>query len=170
MTMKTGFLSVSFVLLAAFGAVQAQSGSICGDPSQKQCTGQYDDFKPQDLIFNTGRAELGTGTRHESDEFYAVVLESVSAHKPGGTDCKFVSETKRRAAQKLFPKNKVFASRHDCSDSIVVYSNTKAGFNFLAVYAGESEANAATILSKARKKHPSAYIRRMKVILNFSDE
>lgn len=168
--MKIRFFSVFLVLLAAFGAAQAQSGSICGDPSQKQCTGQYDDFKPQDLIFNTGRAELGTGTRHESDEFYAVVLESVSVNKLGGTDCNFVNETKRRAAQKFFPKNKVFASRHDCSDNIILYSNTKDGFNFMAVYAGKSEADAAAILSKAKKKHPSANIRRMKVILDFSDE
>ena len=72
---------VAGLLFAAHSAVSAQFGSICGDPSQKQCAGQYDGFAPHDLIFNTGRAELGTGTRHESDEFYAVVLESVRAEK-----------------------------------------------------------------------------------------
>lgn len=78
--------------------VKAQSGTICGDPSQKNCVGQYDDFQPNDLIFNTERAELDTGTRHESDEFYAVILESVKAAKLNGAGCNFISEIKRKAA------------------------------------------------------------------------
>lgn len=162
--------SVFLLLLGAFHAAQAQYGSICGDPSQKRCVGQYDDFKPQDLIFNTGRAELGTGTRHESDEFCAVILESLSANKAGGAGCNIVSEARRKAAQKLFPKNKVFASRSNCSGNIVFYNGAKDEFNFMAIYAGASEAAATEILAKAKKKYPSANVRRMKVILDFGDQ
>lgn len=168
--MVTRIFSVFLLLLAAFGTAQAQYGSICGDPSQKRCAGQYDDFKPQDLIFNTGRAELGAGTRHESDEFYAVITESVAANKAGGAGCNFVSEAKRKAAQKLFPKNKVFASRTNCSGNIVLYDNTKDGFDFMAIYAGASKADAAQVLARAMKKYPTANIRRMKIILDFGDE
>ena len=150
-------------------AASAQSGSICGDPSQKECVGQYDGFEAQDLIFNTGRAALGTGTRHESVEFYAVILESVLAAKPNG-GCNFISETKRKAAQKLFPNNKVFASRQSCRGNVVLYENTSDEYNFMAIYAGESETQAARILAKARKKYPSANIRKMKIILDFGDE
>lgn len=170
MKMGSRISSVFLILFAAFGAAQAQYGSICSDPSQKRCAGQYDDFKPHDLIFNTGRAELGTGTRHESDEFYAVIIESVPANKAGGADCTFISETKRKAAQKLFPKNKVFASRVNCPGNVVLYDNTKDEFNFMAIYAGSSEAEVAKVLSRAKQKYPSGNIRRMKVILDFGDE
>lgn len=161
---------LSVLVLSANIIVKAQSGTICGNPANKDCTGQYDGFEPQDLIFNTGRAPLGTGTRHESNEFYAVILESITAKKADGRGCNFVGETKRRAAQKLFPKNKVFASRSLCRGNVVLYDNTKDEFNFMAVYAGESEPSATAILAKARKKYPSANIRKMKVILDFGDE
>lgn len=161
---------LGILLCAATTAAQAQFGTICDNPLRKQCVGQYDGFAPQDLIFNTGRAALGTGTRHESLDFYAVILESIPASKSGGERCNFVSEAKRKAAQKLFPANKVFASRQNCGGYVVHYSNTSDEHNFMAIYASESEAAAAKILAKARKKYPSANIRKMKVILDFADE
>lgn len=151
---------------AAELAAQAQSGTICGNPANKKCVGQYDGFEPHDLIFNTGRAELGAGTRHESNEFYAVILESV---KTSGAKCNFIAEAKRRAAQKLFPNNKVFAPRQNCSGTVVGYSNTSDDYNFMAVYAGESATQAAKILAKAKRNYSSANIRKAKVVLDFSD-
>ena len=158
------------LIVATNGIANAQSGAICGDPSQTKCVGQYDDFKPYDLIFNTGRAQLGAGTHHESVEFYAVILESVSATKADGRQCNFISETKRQRAQKLFPNNKVFASRQNCPGTIVGYANTSDEYNFMAVYAGESAADAAKILIKAKKISASANVRKLKIVLDFSDE
>lgn len=151
-------------------AAKAQIGAICGNPAIKNCVGQYDEFAPQDLIFNTGRAQLGTGTHHESKEFYAVILESVKADRFENGDCRFVREAKRKSAQKLFPSNKVFASRTNCGGCVVQYAGASDDYNFMAIYAGESESQAAKILAKVKKKYPSANIRKMKVILDFADE
>ncbi len=40
----------------------------------------------------------------------------------------------------------------------------------MAVYAGATEADAAKILAKAKKKYPTANIRKMRVALDFADE
>lgn len=168
---KIHIVFILLLTLISFSeTTRAQNGSVCGNPSERGCVGQYDDFQPHDLIFNTGRAALGTGTRHESSEFYAVILESVAARHKSPHDCRFVSETKRRAAQKLFPNNKVFASRSFCRGIVVLYDNANENFNFMAVYAGANEKQAAAVLAKAKKKYPRANVRRMKVILDFSDE
>ena len=169
--MKFSQLSLMLVIVCvAFMVTPAQSGAICGDPRNKDCVGQYEGFQPHDLIFNTGRAKLGTGTRHESVEFYAVLLTSVPAAKPNGAKCNFVSEAQRKAAQKLFPANKVFASRNNCRSTVVGYLNTSDDYNFMAVYAGETKDEANALLTKAQKKYPSANIRKMQVILDFADE
>jgi len=151
--------------------VSAQGGLICGDPKDKGCMPQYEGFGPHDLPFLTGRAELGTGTRHESFEFYAVVLESVraaAAAARGG--CAFVGEKKRLAAQRLFPRHKVFASRSLCVGTVVAYEGAAAGFNFMAVYGGRTEGEAQELLAKARGRFPGANVRRLKVVLDFADD
>lgn len=161
---------LSILIFGVNRAARAQSGTICGNPSEKNCVGQYDDFKPYDLIFNTGRDALGTGTRHESNEFYAVILKSVKAKKTGGAGCNFISENKRRTAQTLFPKNRVFASRQSCGRTIIRYENANEQYNFMAIYAGATNAGADKILNKPKKTYPSANIRKLKVVLDFADE
>ncbi len=151
--------------------VQAQPGVVCGDPLDKGCTPQYDDFKAHDLSFLTGRAQLGTGTSHGSAEFYAVILQSIkAASTKNRLGCDFISETKRLAEQKLVPHNKVFTSRNACKGmSIVSYENVDKDFNFMAVYGG-TEDQAKAILTSVKKRYPSANIRKMRVILDFADE
>jgi hypothetical protein len=171
--MKTFVLiSIAGCMFVLFSTdVAAQGGFVCGNPKDKGCIPQYDDFKPYDLGFLTGRAELGTGTRHESSEFYAVILESVSAPSTKSRmGCAFISETKRIAAQKLFSTNKVFASRNACVGTIVLYEGVDNNYNFFAVYAGSTEDGANKILEKAKKRYPSANIRKMQVVLDFADE
>ncbi|MBD0325151.1 MAG: hypothetical protein ICV68_01890 [Pyrinomonadaceae bacterium] len=164
---KTGLLC-ALVLLAA-SAASAQGGLVCGNPQESGCQPQYDDFKSHDLTFLTGRAQLGTGTRHESDEFYAVVLESVRAARKG-SGCNYINEKKRLAIQRMFPSNKVFASRNGCSGTIVVYDSVDNNFNFVAVYGGGTEEDARAILNRARKRYPQANIRKMRVVLDFADQ
>lgn len=150
---------------------QAQPGFVCGDPLDKGCTPQYDSFEAHDLRFLTGRAKLGTGTRHESAEFYAVILQSVkAASDKNRLGCDFISEPKRLAAQKLVPHNKVFTSRNACVGmTIVDYENVDKNFNFMAAYGG-TEDQAKAILRAVKKRYPSANIRKMRVILDFADE
>ena len=149
----------------------AQGGLVCGDPTDKGCLPQYEAFAPHDLPFLTGRAELGTGTRHESFEFYAVILESVKAKTTAARGgCAFVSERKRRAAQKLFPRNKVFASRNLCRGNVVSYEGVDNDFNFVAVYAGRTEEEAGRSLAQAKQRYPSANLRKLKVVLDFADD
>ncbi|HUQ33455.1 MAG TPA: hypothetical protein VM095_15140 [Pyrinomonadaceae bacterium] len=158
------------LLLIASGAVSAQPGLVCGNPQDVGCRPQFDGFKRHELAFLTGRAKLGTGTRHESAEFYAVILQSVGAARKGGQGCNYMSEKQRLAAQRLFPANKVFVSRNHCRETLVYYENTNNDFNFLAVYGGETEAEAGEILIKARRRYPQANIRKIRVVLDFADE
>ena len=84
--------TIFWLVVMAF-TVHAQSGLICGDPMDKGCRPQYDAFEANDLTFLTGRAQLGTGTRHESEEFYAVILQSVkAASNKNRMGCDFISE------------------------------------------------------------------------------
>jgi hypothetical protein len=157
--------------LAAAFAASAQAGLVCGDPTDKGCAPQYEGFGPHDLTFLTGRAELGAGTTHESDEFYAVILESVpAASSKSRNGCDFVSESKRLAAQKQFPRNKAFASRNACTGNVVLYDGTDADFNFMAVYGGKTAGEADKVLARARRRYPQANVRRMRVRLDFADE
>jgi hypothetical protein len=149
----------------------AQGGLICGDPKDRGCVPQYEGFAPHDLPFLTGRAALGTGTRHESFEFYAVMLESVRAGTGAARGgCAFVGEKKRLAAQRLFPRHKVFASRHLCAGNVVAYEGAAADFNFMAVCGGRTEEEAQELLAEARRRFPGANVRRLKVVLDFADD
>ena len=163
-------LFCSLLFVVSSGSASAQYGLICGDPLEAGCQPQYDGFKPYDLAFQTYRAELGTGTRHQSDEFYGVILASVKAAASNSQGCSFINEVRRAAAQKLFPHHKVFASRNSCRGSVVYYEGTNNDFNFLAVYGGKTQAEAQQVLQTAKKKYPQANIRRMRVILDFADD
>jgi len=74
-------------------------------------------------------------------------------------------ERLRQEAQKLFPGRKVFAD-NQCPDMGAVsytlngkpYANT-----FVAVYAGDAQAEAGQVLAKAREKYPNAKQVRMQV-------
>ena len=165
-----GFLKsgvICCLLLCAAGAARAQSGIVCGNPQDAGCQPQYQ-FEPHDLGFLTGRAQLGTGTRHESAEFYAVILESRAA--AGRRGCNYIGESKRRAVQKMFPANKAFTSRNVCRGTVVLYENVDNDYNFLAVYGGETEDEARAILDRAKRRYPQANIRKMRVVLDFADE
>jgi hypothetical protein len=169
MKKKLAFILFFLVLIAP--AASARSGLICGDPTDKGCIPQYDGFEANDLSFLTGRAQLGTGARHESEEFYAVILQSIkAASTKNRMGCDFISETKRLAEQKIVPHNKVFASRNACvGKTIVNYENVDNNFNFMAVYGG-TEDQAKTVLQTVKKRYPSATIRKMRVILDFADQ
>src|ERR687893_496780 len=103
----------------------------------------------------------------EVEDFYAVILKSMRVADEFGECERFIPEEERLEAQRLFPRNKVFASR--CMEpGDLYYTNTDPHYRFMAVYAGSTRAQAAAMLKKveATGKYPGANIRRMRAGFN----
>ena len=133
--------------------------AICGNPNVSCPTSMT--FEPYVLPF-----QMPSGSViYDTDQFYAVILKSVST---ASNNCdNYISEQERLKAQALFPNTKVFASR--CAEAgEVSYSNTNPNTNFMAVYAGSSIADANRMLATvlATRKFPGANIRRMRAMIN----
>ena len=137
----------------------AKRPPVCGNPNVT-CGG--------DITFQAN--ELPIRLPHnavifDSDLFYAVILQS--APSPTESCDNFIPEPERLAAQTLFPQNKVFTSR--CAEpGQVSYSNTSSKAQFMAVYAGATQADANRMLAKVKAtgKFPGANIRRMRAMIN----
>jgi hypothetical protein len=103
--------------------------------------------------------------RDTSQPFYAVILKS-------GPLCG-INDSERIAAQKNFPGAKVFLHRHFCEDfgDKVTYSNVNPKSGFVAVYAGDTEADAKKVLAQAIVAgYKDANFRRMEVIVVYQLE
>lgn len=137
-----------------------QYGRICPDPDAP-CPSEMT-FEPNDLRFRLPK----NAVIFDSEEFYAVILKTVSA--PSDEDCEtFVPEEERTQAQKLFPHRKVFTSR--CQQPVsVYYTNLAPRARVMAVYGGATRAEAARTLGEVRAtgKFPGAFLRRMRIGLN----
>jgi hypothetical protein len=129
-------------------------GVVCPDPAVTCRTSVK--FEPHQLPFRIPANSF----IFETEQFYAVILKSVRATPD---DCAvFIPEAERLAAQELFPRHKVFASR--CYDpGEMFYSEVASDQQFMAVYAGRTRAEAARTLArvKATGKYPGANLRRM---------
>jgi len=138
---------------------RASAKSICGDPTLSCKTSVT--FEPHDLQFRVPK----NAVIYDTELFYAIILKSVGQSED---DCKvFVPETERLAAQALFPRNKVFASR--CPDiETLFYSNISSKHRIMALYAGSTLVEAKRLLEKvnATGKFPGANIRRMRTGFN----
>ena len=135
-------------------------GPVCPDPD-RPCQG----FKPNELSFAIAKPFAFDRGRDKSPPFYAVILKS-------GPLCS-VNDSERLDAQKRFPGAKVFLHRHFCEDfgDKVTYSNVNANSGFVAVYAGESEADAKKMLAQAiAAGYTDANFRRMEVIVVYQLE
>lgn len=161
---------VAAVLLASTVSAPAQRGTrrrpparpapVCPDPA-RACP-SVATFEPHDLRFRIRE----NAVIWESEDFYAVVLKSVRASGEYGCEG-FVPEAERLAAQGLFPRRKVFASR--CAEpGSISYTGTAEGQHFMAVYAGATRAEAARTLAAVRAtgKFPGANLRRMRAAFN----
>ena len=135
-------------------------GKVCPDPN-RPCDG----FKPNELSFAIKQPFKFDRGRDRSQPFYAVVLKS-------GPLCG-INDSERILAQQKFPGAKVFVHRHFCEDfgDKVTYSNVNAKSGFVAVYAGESEADAKAMLAQAiAAGYKDANFRRMEVIVVYQLE
>jgi len=151
---------VLFVLPACVGAA-AQGGkhtrprpaAVCPDPTVRCRTSV--EFAPHQLPFQVPQGAV----IFETEKFYAVVLKS---GRDTTEDCTgHVPESERLEAQKLFPRNKVFASRCFEPDELY-YEGIDPEVRFMAVYAGRTRAEAAATLEKVRATglFPGAYLKR----------
>ena len=133
--------------------------AVCGNPNVT-CGSDFQ-FESYDLPFRIPR----NAVIYDTDLFYAVILRS--APSPADSCDNFIPEPDRLAAQTLFPQNKVFTSR--CPEpGRVSYSNTSPKAQFMAVFAGATQAEANRLLAqvKATGKFPGANIRRMRAMVN----
>lgn len=146
-------------------AVGQTQGTTCPNPSIK-CNSTYP-FAPYQLPFVI-KEKLVFGKTYKSVLFYAVILKSVKTSEE--SDCAFVTEKERVAAQSEFAERKVFTSKHSCPEELVLYENVDPNFNFMAVYAGTTAATAKRMLSRVRitGRYPQAYIRQLRVVLEYS--
>ena len=138
---------------AAQGRRKQRPAALCPDPTVACRTSVK--FEPYQLPFRIP----ANAFIFETEPFYAVVLKSV---RDTTSDCTvFIPEAERLAAQALFPRHKVFASR--CSEpGELFYSDMAPGHEFMAVYAGRTRAEAARMLAKVKAtgKYPGANVRR----------
>ena len=155
----------TFCLLISGPLPPQTIGIICHQPTAK-CASSYS-FAPHQLPF-TIKEKLEFGKSYRSEQFYAVVLKSVKAS--GDSDCSIVTEAERLEEQKMWPTRKVFASHLNCPEELVLYENADQNFNFLAVYAGKTLKEAQRLLNqiKVNPRYSQAYLKRMRVILEYS--
>ncbi len=127
--------------------------AICPDPTVRCQTTV--EFEPHQLPFRVPPDFVIL----ETEKFYAVILKSV---RDTTEDCTvFVPEAERLEAQKLFPRQKVFASR--CYEpSELFYEGIDPDVRFMGVYAGRTRAEAQAMLAKVKAtgRFPGAYLRR----------
>jgi hypothetical protein len=134
--------------------VGKRPAALCPDPTVRCRTSV--EFAPHQLPFVVPR----NVAIFETEKFYAVILKS---RRDTTQDCTgFVPESERLEAQKLFPHNKVFASRCSEPDELY-YDGVNSEVMFMAVYAGRTRAEANAMLAKVKAAggFPGAYLRRM---------
>jgi hypothetical protein len=112
-------------------------------------------------------------TAHYSLPFYAILLRSVKAipaEDPTEACRGYIPEQERLKVQAMFPQRKVFASRNGCfGPGMVWYTNINSEYNFLAVYGGETLAEAQQFLQQLQARgFPDASIRRMQLVVDTS--
>ena len=158
---KAQLFGVVMLVLLACGAAASQRGkniprrpaAVCPDPTARCRTSVP--FEPHQLPF----VVPPNAVIFETEKFYAVVLKS---GRDKTQDCTgFVPESERLEAQKLFPRQKVFASRCYEPDELY-YEGIDPDVRFMAVYAGRTRAEAAATLAKVKATglFPGAYLKR----------
>lgn len=161
---------VAVVVAVGLGAIVENSAAqkkrravkhltVCGNPNVS-CPSVMK-FEPYVLPFRMP----ANAVIYDTEVFYAVVLRSVPTSRDNCDN--YVPEPERLAAQLLFPDHKVFTSR--CVEpGEVSYTNTNPRANFMAVYAGNTPAEANRVLAnvKATGKFPGANLRRMRAVIN----
>ena len=137
-------------------------GRVCPDPAHP-CG---DDFKPNELSFEIAKRFDFDRGEDRSKPFFAIILKS-------GPLCG-LPDAERVEAQALFPTRKTFLHRYFCDDfgDNVGYTNVSKKAGFLAVYGGDTAAEAGNTLAavKATGRFPGANVRKMQVYVTYQLE
>jgi hypothetical protein len=156
--------------LVTFSTSAQTASKVCPNPAAP-CKSKHREFYPYDLSF-TLPAKIKANVDYKSAPFFAVMLKenikvSENEECDGGEYHKRV-EADRKKIQTGFPDKKVFAS-YQCPD-MGALSYTVNGQplndNFIALYAGETQAEADLTLLFAKSKYPKATLKKMQVIFN----
>jgi len=149
---------------------------VCPDPSAP-CKSPDKEFAPYELSFALPK-KLKPNADYTSASFQAVLLKTFTYTADNECDqgeySSFI-EREREEVQKMFPERKVFAD-HQCPDlSSVAYviagqpKDTGPG-PFLAVYGGETRAEAEQVLRKVQANYPGAAIKTMQVSFSIIEQ
>jgi hypothetical protein len=165
---KSVILCALLLGMSAAGGASAQRrrpsqrlAAVCGDPTVRCRTSV--EFQPYQLPF---RIPAGA-VIWESEHFYAVILKSVRDESQYGDCDLFIPEAEREAAQALFPRHKVFASR--CMEpGDLFYEGVAQDARFMAVYGGRTRAEGQAMLEKVKAtgRFPGANLRRLRTGFN----
>lgn len=146
-----------------------QANAVCPDPA-KPCRHKEKTFDDWELSFKMP-PKLQPNKPYKSAAFYALILKTYET----GDDCdggEYIEavETERKNLQINYPERKAFAAYQCPNMGAVDYDfegkwsagkeNIVIG-NFLAIYAGETKAEAENLLSKIKTRYPEAAIKQM---------
>lgn len=157
---------VAVVALASAGGAQAQT-RVCPDPSHPCAKDRIEDH---DISLSLPKRVV-PNRDYKSAPFYAVILRRIRIEGDCATED---FDPERLRVQKLFPTHKVFFEV-ECPDmGAASYAEVggKSLTDFMAVYAGQTSAEAAAFLKtvQATKKFPQARVARMTTTYNQIDQ
>lgn len=165
MSIKKNFLPAILCIAIAMCAAAARAQSrVCPDPDHPCAKDRIDNH---DISFALPKRVVANRD-YTSAPFYAVILRRIRIEGDCATE---EFDPERLKAQKLFPQNKVFFEV-ECPD-MGADSYTESGGqqlrNFIAVYAGQTNAEAAAFLKivRATQKFPQARIVKMTTTFNW---
>jgi hypothetical protein len=156
------------LLAGVFAQAGAQTtAKVCGDPAAP-CKSAIKAFAPYELSFQLPR-RVKPNLDYKSALFFGIVLRT-SPIDPD-TECdegEYSSklEKERKRVQLMFPERKVFAD-NQCPDMgavAYVVNGSPNTSTLLAIYGGESQAEAEQVLAKVKARYPKAAVKRMQVV------
>lgn len=145
-------------------AVGAQTPlKVCPNPAAP-CKSKHKKFETYDLPFALPKT-IKPNVTYQSSPFFAVILKNWADSDCDGGEYSTAIEKFRLQAQKLFPDRKAFADNMCPDMGALGYSiNGKPHVGaFVAVYAGENQAEADEVLAKVKEKYKGAKVAKMRV-------
>lgn len=146
-----------------------QANAVCSDP-KKPCQRKDKHFENWELSFKMP-AKLQPNKPYKSAPFYALILKDYAADEDcdGGEYVEAI-EAERKEEQANQPIRKVFAS-YQCPDMAAVDydfagkwtkdKESRAIGHFLAIYAGNTKAEADELLNSMKSNYPEAVVKQM---------
>ena len=143
------------------------ANAVCPDPA-KPCHHKSKTFDDWELSFRMP-AKIVPNKTYSSAPFYALILKEYGyVEDCDGGEFVIAQEEERKQLQRTQPGRKVFVD-HDCPNMAAVGydfpgradSEKVLISNFLAIYAGQSKAEADALLAELKAKYPKAVIKRM---------